>query len=319
MRWADAAERSTVDGPMPDGSASKAGWMAMMRAVIARGSIEQMQADAVASMEGISQTGAWWPVALLVRAYSHLLVGETDRADEVFAEALAASNAVGAFTTSQLAAAERSLIAIDAGDVPRPRRSPRGRERGPSLAAGRVQHDGDGLRGIGRGSRSGRATWHWRAGTLPTPRGCGRCSRTLCRGFPYTPASSSPGRGCSLATPPGSAASSSRSTVSGGAGRTSGSWSTRRRRCGGRSGRCRPTRQVHLRSPPPNCRLLPLLPTHLSFREIGERLFVSTNTVKTQAISIYRKLGASSRSEAVRRASEVGLLDPATTLRHFSD
>ena len=38
-------------------------------------------------------------------------------------------------------------------------------------------------------------------------------------------------------------------------------------------------------------RLLPLLATHLSFREIGERLFVSRNTIKTQAISVYRKLG----------------------------
>ena len=51
-------------------------------------------------------------------------------------------------------------------------------------------------------------------------------------------------------------------------------------------------------------RLLPLLTTHLSFREIGERLFVSQNTVKTQAISIYRKLEASSRSEAVARARD---------------
>ena len=38
-------------------------------------------------------------------------------------------------------------------------------------------------------------------------------------------------------------------------------------------------------------RLLPMLPTHLTFREIGGRLFVSPDTVKTQAISIYRKLG----------------------------
>ena len=49
-------------------------------------------------------------------------------------------------------------------------------------------------------------------------------------------------------------------------------------------------------------RLLPLLTTHLSFREIAERLFVSRNTVKTQAISVYRKLDASSRSEAIERA-----------------
>lgn len=55
-------------------------------------------------------------------------------------------------------------------------------------------------------------------------------------------------------------------------------------------------------------RLLPLLQTHLTFREIGERLFVSRHTVKTQAISIYRKLGVASRSDAMRTASEMGLL-----------
>ncbi|HEX3207008.1 MAG TPA: LuxR C-terminal-related transcriptional regulator, partial [Propionibacteriaceae bacterium] len=55
-------------------------------------------------------------------------------------------------------------------------------------------------------------------------------------------------------------------------------------------------------------RLLPLLSTHLSFREIGERLYISQNTVKTQAISVYRKVGVSSRSEAVERLQEIGLL-----------
>jgi LuxR family maltose regulon positive regulatory protein len=59
-------------------------------------------------------------------------------------------------------------------------------------------------------------------------------------------------------------------------------------------------------------RLLPLLATHLSFREIGNRLFVSRNTVKTQAISVYRKLGVSSRSEAIERATEIGLLAGVT-------
>jgi LuxR family transcriptional regulator, maltose regulon positive regulatory protein len=56
-------------------------------------------------------------------------------------------------------------------------------------------------------------------------------------------------------------------------------------------------------------RLLPLLTTHLSFREIAERLFVSRNTVKTQAISVYRKLDASSRSEAIERAIALGLVN----------
>jgi LuxR family maltose regulon positive regulatory protein len=54
-------------------------------------------------------------------------------------------------------------------------------------------------------------------------------------------------------------------------------------------------------------RVLPLLSTHLSFREIGERLFISAHTVRTQAYSAYRKLGVSSRSAAVERAHELGL------------
>jgi LuxR family maltose regulon positive regulatory protein len=58
-------------------------------------------------------------------------------------------------------------------------------------------------------------------------------------------------------------------------------------------------------------RLLPLLTTHLSFREIADRLFVSRNTVKTQAISVYRKLGVSSRGEAIDRASGLGLVATA--------
>ena len=55
-------------------------------------------------------------------------------------------------------------------------------------------------------------------------------------------------------------------------------------------------------------RLLPFLATHLSFPEIGERLHVSRHTVKTQAISVYRMLGVSSRIEAIKCARDVGLL-----------
>ena len=58
-------------------------------------------------------------------------------------------------------------------------------------------------------------------------------------------------------------------------------------------------------------RVLPLLSTHLTFKEIAERLFVSHHTIKTQAISIYRKLDATSRTEAIARAVDVGLIDHA--------
>ena len=56
-------------------------------------------------------------------------------------------------------------------------------------------------------------------------------------------------------------------------------------------------------------RVLRYLPTHLSFRQIGERLYLSRHTVKTEAISAYRKLGVNSRSDAVRQARELGILE----------
>ncbi|HWH99191.1 MAG TPA: LuxR C-terminal-related transcriptional regulator, partial [Propionibacteriaceae bacterium] len=59
---------------------------------------------------------------------------------------------------------------------------------------------------------------------------------------------------------------------------------------------------------PAELRLLPYLQTHLTFREIGQRLFVSRNTVSSEVGSIYRKLGVSSRSDAVQRATTIGLL-----------
>jgi LuxR family maltose regulon positive regulatory protein len=55
-------------------------------------------------------------------------------------------------------------------------------------------------------------------------------------------------------------------------------------------------------------RLLPLLSTHLTFPEMSERLYVSPHTVKSQALSLYRKLGVSSRSQAIHRLQQTGLL-----------
>jgi LuxR family maltose regulon positive regulatory protein len=55
-------------------------------------------------------------------------------------------------------------------------------------------------------------------------------------------------------------------------------------------------------------RLLPYMQTHLTLGAIAERLYVSRNTVSSQVTSIYRKLGVSSRREAVAEATTIGLL-----------
>jgi LuxR family maltose regulon positive regulatory protein len=58
-------------------------------------------------------------------------------------------------------------------------------------------------------------------------------------------------------------------------------------------------------------RVLHYLPTNLSLAEIGDRLYVSRYTVKTHCASIYRKLNANSRSEAVESARDIGLVTDA--------
>ena len=61
-------------------------------------------------------------------------------------------------------------------------------------------------------------------------------------------------------------------------------------------------------------RVLALLPTYLSLQDIAGRLTISRNTVKTHAMSIYGKLWASSRGEAVERAVMLGILEPTAVL-----
>jgi LuxR family maltose regulon positive regulatory protein len=56
-------------------------------------------------------------------------------------------------------------------------------------------------------------------------------------------------------------------------------------------------------------RVLQFLPSHLSFPLIGEHLHLSLNTVKTHALSVYRKLGVNSRDDAVARAQQLGLVE----------
>ena len=61
--------------------------------------------------------------------------------------------------------------------------------------------------------------------------------------------------------------------------------------------------------------VLPLLATDLSIREIGERLFLSPNTIRSHTRSIYHKLNVHSRSEAIARTATLRLLGEAPSPR----
>jgi len=54
--------------------------------------------------------------------------------------------------------------------------------------------------------------------------------------------------------------------------------------------------------------VLRLLRSELSQREIGYELHLSINTIKTHTRSIYRKLGAATRDEALERARDLSLV-----------
>ena len=54
--------------------------------------------------------------------------------------------------------------------------------------------------------------------------------------------------------------------------------------------------------------VLRFLPSHMTNEEISQALFLSINTVKTHLRSAYRKLGVSSRREAIARGRRLGLL-----------
>jgi DNA-binding CsgD family transcriptional regulator len=62
-------------------------------------------------------------------------------------------------------------------------------------------------------------------------------------------------------------------------------------------------------------RVLRLLPTNLSKREIGDELYLSINTIKAHTKHLYAKLDAHTRRQAVERARELGLLSHSSRAR----
>lgn len=65
---------------------------------------------------------------------------------------------------------------------------------------------------------------------------------------------------------------------------------------------------------PAELRILPLLATYLTLGGIADRLGVRRSTVKTHVVSIYKKLGVSTRTQAIERAQARGWLLEATAI-----
>src|SRR5215470_16987571 len=305
-RWAAAVERASPAGILPDGSTME-GTLAYLRAILCRNGIDQMRRDAQMARDGLSPSSPYRVTMLYTEGISYLLLGDPARGGPILARAAADAAAAGSQPLAALIMAEQCNVAAESGNW----------AEVTALAQRAVTIVEDGRLGDYWTSALVYA-WATRAALhnkdLTQARFyLGRASRLrplLTYVLPVVSVQSLLEMARSyvtLADPGGAAAvlAQARDILQQrpDLGVLAEQASELRSRLAtikaGAAGASSLTAA--------ELRLLPLLSTHLSFREIGERLFVSSHTVRTQAYSAYRKLGVSSRSEAVARAQELGL------------
>jgi len=314
-RWLDAAERGTFTGTLPDGCTSLRPWTAVLRAALCRDGVYQMVADAETGLAGLPRESLLRPTALLLLGSAHVLLGENERGDTFLRSAADEAERLGSRDTRMVAISERSLIA-SARDDPAAAQALalQAQELVDHAHADEYVTSAIALAVAARAElRHGR--WDQARAHLAEAE---RVRPLLAQGlFPWLTLQaelelaraylalgdarahglveelcdlvrSHPHVGV-LADQVAALATDVDAMPEHGKGAAVGLTGA-------------------------ELRLLPLLSTHLSFREIGEALFVSRNTIKTQAISVYRKLGVSGRSDAIDRAEALGLVE---TTKHI--
>jgi LuxR family transcriptional regulator, maltose regulon positive regulatory protein len=317
-RWALAVETSRAEDIMPDGSSFEA-WAATVRALLCRKGVEQMQIDAELAVSRLPAASPWRPASVLLQGVGVLLSGDLDRGEAILDQAAEIAVAGGAVWVGVVARSERALLALERGDLAAAE---------SELALGNALiEDAPSAEYVhtvlllaatarlaiakGQGARARQAlvsaqrmrpmmthalSWVSVQARLELAKSHLALSDARGAAVLYHEADDILHRRPRLGTLVAEA-EDVRVRLSKVAPQSSGWAST---------------------LTAAELRLLPLLTTHLSFREIAERLFVSRNTVKTQAISVYRKLDASSRSEAIDRAIEHGLVDASPAAHDFT-
>jgi LuxR family maltose regulon positive regulatory protein len=304
--WAEAAERASPKGRLADGSTMES-YLAYLRAILCRNGIEAMRRDARIAWEGLSPSSPYRATMLHTEALSFLLEGDPDQADPILAHAFDAATETGALPLAAVVLAERCIVAAGHDDW------------------AQTQTLADQALKIIQGGAfdaywTSALVYAWAArvalhrGDVTAARehlsGAARLRPLLTQALPVVSVQAllELARAyIALADPAGARAVITQADdifqrrpdlgmLPAQADELRAQLDTMRRAGVGVSSLT--TAEL---------RLLPLLATHLSFREIGERLYVSQHTIKSQARSIYRKLGASSRSDAVQAARQLGL------------
>ena len=311
-RWIELAERGSGEGPPVDSSATIEPWVATVRAGVCRHGVEQMRADAERALELAPEWSFWQSSASLLLGVSFLLCGDDNRADGVFADTVEVAKELGINDVRSIALAERSLLAAAHGDVGGAERFAQ-EARHVVVEHGLDQYMTSAITYAALGKVAlerrdlARAREHFgRADDL----------RPLLTWFmPYLALQvrfELVRERLARADPAGARVLAleidqllRRIPALGVLAQQAGEVLAQvdaMRTLGGDAGPLLTDAEL---------RVLPLLATHLNIAEIAKRRFVSHATVKTQTISIYRKLGVTSRSGAVERAAGIGLIESA--------
>jgi LuxR family maltose regulon positive regulatory protein len=308
-RWEAVVDAASFEGVPGDGSASFDSARALLRAGMCADGPEQMMADAAFAVAQEPLSSPWRDTALWALAQAHLLAGHLEEARASFAEASAIAAEMGNFDTIPSAESQLAWLAMDRGNW--------------QEAAGRLKRALDTIENNGMHDYLCSIPAFPAAARLSLHNGDTReAHRLLARAMRARPiatyllpylavrvrlqlakvylAIADQGTANQLLReideilthrPALGALTDEVRDFQGTLGSTAA-----------------PGPAGALPLTPAELRLLPYLQTHLTADMIAKRLFVSIHTVKTEIKSIYRKLGVSSRNDAVQKATAIGLL-----------
>jgi len=304
-RLADLADRWQYENPGRAADPAAAAWATLVRAMLCRRGAEQMRADADGARSMFAEQGIVAPEPALYQGIARILGGDLDGGDASLADAVAAAGETDAPETLAIALSERALLAIarhqwdraealagQAGAVLN-----RAEPEDPLVCAMQAHaalHRGDipaARRKLVRAQRLRPLLTYAlphlavqaRIELIRVHRALGDLAgaRTLMREIDEV-----------LRHRPG-------------LGTLTGQVQMLRDQLVSEHG---PARAGASALTAAELRLLPLLSTHLTATEIAAELYLSPHTIKAEVKSIYRKLAASSRNQAITRARELGLL-----------
>ena len=290
------------EGPLPDGASSVEASVATLRAAIPFGDVGSGYENAIRAAELEPPEAPFWPVVCWARGMAHFFRGEFAEAGPWFAQASGLAPPAGMWIIAASALAYQSLVAGEEGDVERQERFA---EQATQLARERGVEDIDGEVPLASGaSLAARGklveAWPLLAESVAVLRSYGQpidLTHALIR---HARVLGALGERDAAAAAIAEARAIVDSCPDPG---ILEEWVSALER----SPRKRSV-QADGELSERELAVLRALTGPLSERDIARELYLSHNTVHSHTRAIYRKLGVSSRAEAVRQARELGLL-----------